>query len=167
MENQDAPRSPADTIQIRPARPGDEFELFELVRQLSRFEHLEHQLTGSASDLALGLFTHPPVANALVADRSGRLIGYAIYFSTFSTFLMRPGIWLEDLFVSESERDKGVGKRLLSGVAEVARKRCAGRLEWAVLDWNTRAIDFYRSLGAELLPDWRICRVEGAGLERL
>jgi GNAT superfamily N-acetyltransferase len=152
---------------IRPARPGDEEHIFRLLRELARFEKLEHELTGSAEALGVFLFGERPAAEALVAVRDNTLIGYALFFTTFSTFLTRPGIYLEDLYVTEAERGTGVGKALLRGVAEVACARDAGRLEWSVLDWNKVAIDFYVASGAKLMDDWRICRVTGPELARL
>jgi GNAT superfamily N-acetyltransferase len=138
-----------------------------LIEELARFERLEHQLKGSPEELGAQLFGDPPGAEAIVAEHEGRIVGYAIFFSTFSSFLTRRGVWLEDLFVTERERGRGIGKALLGGVARVAERRGAGRFEWAVLDWNTRAIAFYRAVGATVLPDWRVCRVEAEELSRL
>lgn len=154
-------------LTVRPARPGDEQHIFRLLRELARFEKLEHELTGSAEALASHLFGERPAAEVLVAERGGALIGYALFFTTYSTFLTRPGIYLEDLYVTEAERGTGVGKALLGGVARIACARGAGRLEWSVLDWNQRAIDFYVASGAELMHEWRICRVTGSELARL
>ncbi|MGC4089944.1 MAG: GNAT family N-acetyltransferase [Polyangiaceae bacterium] len=134
--------------------------MFELIKELSRFEHLEHKVTGSVAALAEHLFGPKPVAEALVAERAERTIGFALFFTTYSTFLTRPGIYLEDLFVLESERGSGVGKALLGAVRDVAVLRGAGRFEWSVLDWNENAIAFYERFGAKVLPDWRICRIE-------
>lgn len=144
---------------IRPARPGDEGGVFELIRELAVYEKLEHRVSGSAEQLAEHLFGARPVAEALVAERGGELIGFALFFTNYSTFLTRPGLFLEDLFVRESERRGGVGRALLSAVIQVARERGAGRLDWAVLDWNQSAIAFYERMGAELLSDWRLCRL--------
>ena len=167
MENREPPATGASPWTIRPAQPGDEQGLFVLIGELARFEKLEHLVTGTPSDLAQHLFSTSPSAEALVALRAHRLVGYALFFPTFSTFLARPGLWLEDLFVTESERGQGLGKRLLLQVAAIARQRKAARLEWAVLDWNTRAIDFYEALGATVMPDWRVCRVTGTRLANL
>lgn len=152
---------------IRPARPGDEREIFRLLRELAVFEKLEHELTGSSDELAGHLFGERPAAEALVAERAGRVVGYALFFSTYSTFLTRPGLYLEDLYVSESERGTGVGKSLLRQVARIAVERQAGRLEWSVLDWNRRAIEFYEACGASVMADWRTCRVMGLELQKL
>jgi len=152
---------------VRLARPGDEQRLFELISELARFENLEHQLRGSATELARALFCPHPVAEALVAERHGQIVGYAIFSTTFSTFLTRPEIWLEDLFVTQAERGRGIGQSLLGAVAALAHERNAARFEWAVLDWNERAIDFYRARGVTVLPDWRICRASGEALKKL
>jgi len=148
-------------VSIRPARLGDEDALFRLIRELARFEKLEDRVTGSAVTLAEHLFGKNPVAEALLAElASGEAVGFALCFTSYSTFLTRPGLYLEDLFVLESHRKLGIGKALLSAVRELAVARGAGRLEWSVLDWNENAIDFYRRFGATVMPDWRICRVE-------
>jgi GNAT superfamily N-acetyltransferase len=144
---------------IRPAVRGDETQLFELVNALARFERLEQQVSGSAEALGEHLFGVRPVVEALIAEQGRDAIGYALFFGTYSTFLTRPGIYVEDLFVLESHRSLGVGHALLSEVSRIARERGAGRLEWSVLDWNTRAIAFYERFGAQILPKWRICRV--------
>ena len=150
----------APPFSIRPAVPGDEGVLFELVKTLARYERLEHQVTGTVEALRIHLFGDHPVAEALLAEDGTDAIGFAMFFSTFSTFLTRPGIHLEDLFVLERHRRRGVGRALLSEVRRIAEARGAGRVEWNVLDWNASAIAFYLSLGAEVLPDWRICRMQ-------
>lgn len=148
-------------ISIRPAAPGDEQTLFQLIQGLARYEHLEPSVTGSAGALAAHLFGERPAAEALLAlDEDGtQAVGFALFFTTYSTFLTRPGIYLEDLFVLESHRGRGAGRALLAEVKRIAQTRGAGRLEWSVLDWNASAIAFYRRLGAEVLPDWRLCRM--------
>lgn len=144
---------------IRAARPGDEAALFELIRELAEFERLTHLVTGSPAELGRDLFGEHPVAEALLAERDSVALGFALFFRSYSTFLTRPGLYLEDLYVRESERGRGIGKALLERVIAIARERGAGRLEWSVLDWNARAIAFYEKMGAKVLPDWRICRV--------
>jgi len=139
---------------------GDEVALFALVQALAGYERLEHAVTGSAEALGRHLFGERPVVEALLAEADGKAIGYALFFATYSTFLTRPGLFLEDLFVLESHRRAGVGRALLTEVRRLAEARGAGRLEWSVLDWNASAIAFYESFGAVLLPNWRICRVE-------
>ncbi|MEO7033526.1 MAG: GNAT family N-acetyltransferase [Polyangiaceae bacterium] len=156
---------------IRPARPGDEHGIFALIEALAEYEHLAQAVTGDAQRLAGDLFGPRPAAEALVAEFAGQaqpmLVGFALFFPNYSTFLTQPGLYLEDIFVLPSQRRRGIGKALLARVAQVATERQCGRLEWSVLDWNESAIAFYESLGASVLPDWRICRVTGASLSAL
>jgi GNAT superfamily N-acetyltransferase len=151
--------SSSRSFSIRDARRGDEGSLFDLVVALARYEHLEHEVTGSPEALGGHLFDDHARVHAVVAESEGRMVGFALFFETYSTFLTRPGVYLEDLFVLEDHRGRGIGRALLSKVREAAEARGAGRLEWAVLDWNETAIRFYESFGAKLLPDWRRCRV--------
>lgn len=144
---------------LRQARPGDESSLFELIVALARYEHLSHEVTGSAEMLGQHLFDERARVEAIVAESEGRIVGFALFFETYSTFLTRPGVYLEDLFVVESHRGRGIGRTLLTKVRELAVARGAGRLDWAVLDWNETAIRFYEGLGATILPDWRRCRI--------
>jgi GNAT superfamily N-acetyltransferase len=148
---------------IRSARSGDEAGIFALIRALAEYEHLSHAVTGSAEQLALHLFGPRPAAEALVVELNGegvgQLVAFALFFSNYSTFLTRPGLYLEDIFVLPAHRRQGIGKALLAEVARVAQERQCGRLEWSVLDWNASAIAFYEGVGASVLPDWRICRV--------
>ncbi len=153
------PSAPKPPFAIRAARPGDEAGLFELIRALAVYERLEHAVTGSAEDLGKHLFAPNARVEALVAESLGHMLGFALFFSSYSTFLARHGVYLEDLFVLEAQRRHGIGRALLGEVRRIAESRGAGRLEWSVLDWNQSAIDFYRSVGAEVLPDWRICRI--------
>ncbi|HEY2729028.1 MAG TPA: GNAT family N-acetyltransferase [Polyangia bacterium] len=146
-------------MNLRTAVPGDEHALFELIRALARFERLEHSVSGSAEALGRHLFGERPAAEAILAEEDGAAVGFALFFTTYSTFLTRPGVYLEDLFVLESHRRRGVGAALLTEVKRLAEARGAGRLEWSVLDWNTGAIKFYERFGAAVLPEWRICRV--------
>ena len=152
---------------IRPAVVGDERVLFGLIGALAAYERLAHAVTGNVESLRDHLFGARPAAEALLAetngDQGGEAVGFALYFTNYSTFLTRPGIYLEDLFVVESHRRRGVGRALLTEVRRIAEARGAGRLEWTVLDWNERAIAFYRSVGADVLPDWRLCRVRFDG----
>lgn len=156
---QQSPGQPL-ALSIRPARPGDEQTLFGMIRQLARFERLEGAVTGSAEALREHLFGERPVVEALLAMEHERALGYALFFPTYSTFLTKPGLYLEDLFVLEGERGRGIGHALLSELHRVARARGAGRLEWAVLDWNQKAIELYERFGARVLPDWRVCRLD-------
>ncbi len=152
---------------IRPARTGDEAQIFGLIRALAEYEHLTSSVTGSAEQLARDLFGPRPAAEALVVESEQRLIAFALFFGNYSTFLTRSGLYLEDIFVLPEQRGRGVGKALLRAVARLASERGCGRLEWSVLDWNASAIAFYEALGATVMPDWRICRVTGERLSEL
>ena len=153
-----------DAATIRPAAPGDAEAIHALIRELAEYERLTHLCTGSAADLARALFGDPPAAEVLVAEVDGAIEGFALHFPTFSTFLAKRGLWLEDLYVRPAFRGKGLGGRLLRAVAAVAVERGCGRFEWSVLDWNAPAIAFYERLGATVMPDWRIARVTGDAL---
>lgn len=153
--------------EVRPARPDDVGEIHTMIGELAEFEKLQDQFVGTPADLEQSLFGTNAPAGALVAERENGLIGYAIFFTTFSTFLCKAGLWLEDLYVRPEWRGSGVGKQLLLGVAEVAREKGSGRYEWSVLDWNRRAIDFYEAMGGEILEEWRIVRVDREGIDRL
>jgi GNAT superfamily N-acetyltransferase len=154
---------------IRPARRGDEQPLFALIHALAEYEKLTHAVTGSAEKLAEDLFGARPAADALIVELepSAEPVAFALFFQNYSTFLTQPGLYLEDIFVLPEHRGHGIGKALLREVAKIARARKCGRLEWSVLDWNASAIGFYQRLGASVLPDWRICRVTGDGLDAL
>ena len=144
---------------IRPAAPGDERALFDLIRGLARFEKLDHLVTGSAEALREHLFGARPVAEAILAEEAGAPVGFALFFPTYSTFLTKPGLYLEDLFVEPEHRGAGIGKALLRHLAGLAVERDCGRLEWRVLDWNAPSIAFYQSLGGALLPEWELVRM--------
>jgi GNAT superfamily N-acetyltransferase len=150
---------------IRQAQKSDVRSIFSLIQELSDYEKLSHQVTGTSEALSEHLFGTPTYAEALVADQQGQLIGFALFFPNYSTFLTKPGLYLEDLYVQPTHRGQGVGKALLQAVAKLAQERGCGRLEWSVLDWNESAIAFYRKMGAEVLPDWRICRVSEQSLQ--
>ena len=154
-------------IVIRPAQPSDVVHLFSLIQALAEYEKLSHQVTGDAEMLREHLFGEKPYAEAIVAKRGTQSVGFSVFFSNYSTFLTKPGIYIEDLFVLPEYRRQGIGKSLLIYLAKLAIKRGAGRLEWNVLDWNSPAIAFYREMGANILPDWRICRVETTTLSKL
>lgn len=154
------------TVRIVPARPEDVGTVFALVRALAEYERLSHLVTGTEEDLRGELFGAQPVIEAVVAWDDDRAVGFALFFHNYSTFLARRGLYLEDLFVVPQARGRGIGKALIAHCARVAVTRGCGRFEWSVLDWNETAIAFYRSLGAELLPDWRICRLHGESLRR-
>ena len=157
----------ADDVTIRAAGRADVGAVHALIRELAVFEKLEHLCTGSAQALDAALFGPRAGVDVLVAELRGEIVGFALFFPTFSTFLARPGLWLEDLYVKPAHRARGVGTRLLRAVAAEAVARGCGRFEWAVLDWNAPAIGFYERLGATVMPDWRIARVTGDPLDRL
>ncbi|MGG6240005.1 N-acetyltransferase family protein [Nodosilinea sp. AN01ver1] len=155
------PRSVAD---IRLATPADIPALVALIKALADYEKLAHEVTGRPEDLELALFGDRPYAEALLAWVDDQPVGMALFFHNFSTFLMKPGIYLEDLFVQPEYRGQGIGKALLIYLGNLALARGCGRLEWSVLDWNAPAIAFYQSMGAEIKPEWQTCRVTGAAL---
>jgi GNAT superfamily N-acetyltransferase len=160
---------PAERWSIAPAAQEDIPDLAAMIRGLAEYERLTHLVVASEASLADALFGPRPAAEALIAREAGesrRAAGFALFFHTFSTFLGRRGLWLEDLFVYPHLRGRGLGRRLLARVAHVARERGCGRLEWAVLDWNAPAIAFYEGMGAALMPEWRLARVTGEALER-
>ena len=154
------------TVRIAPARPEDCATVLALIRALADYERLSHLVVGTEEDLREELFGVHPVIESVVAWDDDRAVGFALFFHNYSTFLARRGLYLEDLFVVPEARGRGIGKALISHCARVAVTRGCGRFEWSVLDWNEPAISFYRSLGAELLPDWRICRLTGEPLQR-
>jgi GNAT superfamily N-acetyltransferase len=152
---------------IKPVTPGEVPALLELIRELARFEHLEHEVEATVESLHQALFGPQPVAGALLARGDGGLAGYAIYFFTFSSFVGRAGIWLEDVYVQPQFRKQGLGRQLIEAVARVGVERGCGRFEWTALDWNERALDFYRGLGADVMKQWVLLRVSPEGLKKL
>ncbi len=151
-------------ITIRAAQPADVPVLLQLIRELADYERLAHQVVATERDLDESLFGREPAAQAILAELEGQPAGFAIYFFNFSTFLARPGLYLEDLFVRPAQRRRGVGKALFRHLARVAVERRCGRFEWSVLDWNQPAIAFYRSLGAVPLIEWTVFRLTGDAL---
>jgi len=157
--------SPADAgFAIRAATPADVAAIVRLIHGLAEFEKLTHLVRVTPESLAPHLFGPRPVAEARVAERAGRVVAFALFFTNFSTFLAQPGLYLEDLFVEPDERGRGIGQALLEHLARLAATRGCGRFEWSVLDWNEGAIRFYERMGATVMPDWRICRVAGPAL---
>lgn len=152
---------------IRSARRGDAPVILGLIRDLADYEKLAHEVVATEQDIDTQLFGDRPHAEALLAELDGQPVGFALFFHNFSTFLGRPGIYLEDLFVKPEYRGRGFGKQLLAQLAKVAVERGCGRFEWAVLDWNTPAIQFYESLGAKIIDEWKINRVTGEALQKL
>jgi len=154
-------------ITIRPAEAHEMPLVLEFVRQLAIYEHLEHEMTATPADFAAALLGPRPYAEVVFACLDEVPVGFALFFPSFSTFVGKPGIFLEDLFVRPEARGRGVGKRLLAWLAHTALERGYARLEWAVLDWNEPSIGFYRSLGAVAQDEWTTYRLTGAALEQL
>ena len=144
---------------IGAATRGDVPEILRLISALAEYEKLSGMLVGTEAMLAEQLFGARPAAECLVAEQGGRAVGFAIFFTTFSTFLCQPGLYLEDLFVEPAARGLGIGKALLKRLAALAVERDCGRFEWRVLDWNEPSIKFYESLGATLMPEWELVRM--------
>ncbi len=155
------------TLLVRQAQPGDVPALLELFGELAEYEHLTHELRATEGGLTDALFGAKPAAEALIGERDGRTLGYALYFRTFSSFLTSTGIWLEDLFVRPANRGEGVGRALLSAVAARVLEEGGERLEWAALDWNELALGFYRRIGARTMGEWITHRLDGEALERV
>ena len=149
---------------LRPAAPADLPAIVGLIRELADFEHLSHLVVVTPESLQPHLFGDKPAAEAVVAEVQGSVVAFALFFTNFSTFLGRPGLYLEDLYVQPAHRGAGLGKALLQHLGALAVERGCGRFEWSVLDWNENAIRFYEKMGATVMPDWRICRVTGEAL---
>jgi len=154
-------------IEISAAREADVPLILAFVNELADFEKLQHQVVASETSLRDALFGPHPSAHSVVARCAGEPAGFALYFFNFSTFLGKPGLYLEDLYVRPAYRGRGIGKALLTHLARLALERDCGRFEWAVLDWNQPARDFYQSLGAQANPTWINYRVTGEALRRL
>lgn len=154
-------------VTIRAAEPQDVPAILSLIRALAEYEKLLDEVTATEAALHDSLFGTRPYAEAMIAWDGEQAVGFALYFHNYSTFLAKPGIYLEDLFVRPAYRGRGLGKELLARVARVAVERGCGRMEWAVLDWNAPAIAFYRSLGARPLQEWIVNRVTGDTLQAL
>ena len=154
-------------LTIAPAQPADVPAIANLIRALADYEKLAHEVSGSAENFAKHLFGDRPYAEALMARVDNVPVGFALFFHNYSTFLMQPGIYLEDLFVLPDYRGQGIGKALLQAVGQLAIERDCGRLEWNVLDWNSPAIAFYERMGAVIKPEWQLCRVTGDALQSL
>jgi GNAT superfamily N-acetyltransferase len=153
-------------VQVRAATVADVPALLGLIRELAAYEKLADQVVATETDLHAALFGARPTAEAIVADGDGQPVGFALFFHNFSTFVGRPGIYLEDLFVRPGFRRRGIGKALFTEVARLAVERGCGRFEWSVLDWNAPAISFYRSAGALPLSGWTVFRLDGEALVR-
>jgi GNAT superfamily N-acetyltransferase len=154
------------SIRVRAAGPEDVPQVLALIRALADYEKLSHEVVATEAQLGEALFSARPWAEAVLGEVDGAVAGFALFFPTYSTFVGKPGIHLEDLFVLPQHRRHGVGRALFTHVAGLALARGCGRFEWTVLDWNEPALAFYRQRGARLLGDWRICRLEGTALEQ-
>lgn len=154
-------------VSTRFATSGDVPLIHSLIGELAEYERLAHEMIATPDDLARSLFGPKPAAEVLIGDLNGEAAGFALFFHNFSTFLGKPGIYLEDLYVRPAARGHGLGELLLRRLATLADERGCGRLEWAVLDWNQPAIGFYRKLGAQAMEDWTVFRVAGQALQDL
>lgn len=159
--------APSPAIAIRPAVREDTGRILAFIRELAEYERLAHEAVADEAGLARQLFGDTPRAEVLIAEVDGDAAGFALFFHNFSTFVGKPGLYLEDLFVRPQYRGLGLGKRLMLRLAKLAQDRDCGRFEWSVLDWNTPAIDFYRSLGAVGMDEWTVQRVTGDALAAL
>jgi len=154
-------------ISIRQAREQDVPTILGFIRELADYEKLSHEVVATESMLRQHLFGPRPVAEVLIAELDTKAVGFALFFHNFSTFLGRPGIYLEDLYVQPHARGRGIGKAMLVRIGKLAVERGCGRVEWSVLDWNEPSIQFYRKLGAVPMSDWTVFRVTGDALIRL
>jgi GNAT superfamily N-acetyltransferase len=141
--------------------------LLELIRELAQFEKLEHEVEATVDSLSESLFGPNPVAGALIGRVDGDLAGYALHFFTFSSFIGRPGIWLEDLYVRPAFRRQGLGRAMIEAVARIGAEKNCGRFEWTALNWNKNALDFYGKLGAQTMDEWVLVRLNSQGLRRV
>jgi GNAT superfamily N-acetyltransferase len=154
-------------VTIRPGTEADLGTIEELIRALAEYERMADEVVMDAELLRKGLFGDRPYAEVLIAEVDGEGVGFALFFHNFSTFLGRPGIYLEDLFVKPEHRGSGLGRALLKRLAEIAVERGCGRMEWAVLDWNEPSIGFYKKLGARPNDEWTVYRLTGEALQNL
>jgi GNAT superfamily N-acetyltransferase len=164
MDDAETSRLPAAAL--RAAEPRDVAAIVGLIRELADYERLLHLVEITPETLTPHLFGERPVVECLVADIGDEVVAFALFFTNFSTFLGRPGLCLEDLYVRPAYRNSGLGRALLERLGALAVERGCGRFEWSVLDWNENAIRFYQAMGATVMQDWRICRVTGEALRR-
>lgn len=162
-----SPTAQDGALQIVQATPADVPLIESLVRELADYERLAHQVTGTAADFARALFGAERVAEAVIARVGDQPAGFALYFYNFSTFLAKPGLYLEDLFVRPAYRQRGIGRALLAHLAAIAVQKGCGRMEWAVLNWNEPALRVYRAIGAEPMTEWTVQRLTGDRLTAL
>lgn len=152
---------------IRKAEPTDVVAIHELLMELAEFEKITHIVEATPTSTRIALFGDKPSAEALVAEIDGATVGTAIFFHNYSTFVGRQGLYLEDIYIRPDHRSSGIGMAMLVELAKIAAERNCGRMEWTVLDWNTRAISFYEKIGAEILDEWRIVRLGSEGIAKL
>ena len=157
----------SNAFSIRPAQPSDVAHIHGMIVELAIYEKLEHMVVATEAMLHEGLFGAHPACEAIIGEENGEVVTFALFFHNFSTFLTKKGLYLEDLYVKQAHRGKGFGKQMLVKLARLAVERNCGRFEWSVLDWNEPAIKFYKAMGADILPDWRVCRVTGPALAQL
>jgi GNAT superfamily N-acetyltransferase len=150
---------------LRPAESADAEALVGLIGELADYERLSHLMRVTPEAIRRHLFGERPAAEAVVAEHDGTVVGFALFFANFSTFLGQPGLYLEDLYVQPAHRGQGLGRALLMHLGALAVARGCGRFEWSVLDWNEPAIRFYEKMGATVMPEWRLCRVTGQALQ--
>jgi GNAT superfamily N-acetyltransferase len=160
-------REPSAAIRIRPATEADVGLVHSMILALARYERLADEVTGDPDLLHTWLFGPDRAAEALIAERGEVPLGFALFYRTFSTFDAQPGLWLEDLFVLDEHRGAGVGGALMARLAQLTVERGYTRLEWVALDWNAPALGFYDALGAQLLDDWRVFRLDADGLAQV
>ena len=156
-----------ETVTIRPARPGEEGLILQMIRELAEYEKLLHEVTATEEDIRSSLFSGKPTAEPLLVHVGEKPAGFAIFFHNYSTFLGKNGLYLEDVYVRPDYRHGGIGKAILKHLAGIAKERGCGRFEWAVLDWNEPAIRFYRSMEAQPQNDWTVYRLDRTGIESL
>ncbi len=154
-------------LSLDPAGPGDAGLLLELIRELAVYERLAHEVTADEAAIRTTLFGPTRYAEALVARWDGEPVGFALWFHNYSTFVGKPGLYLEDVYVRDAMRGRGIGRAILARLAALAVERGCGRFEWAVLDWNAPSLAFYRALGARPMDDWTVFRLDGEALRRL
>lgn len=162
-----APLGNIPGYEIRPATAADVPIILSFVRKLAEYEKLSHEVVATEELLRESLFGARKTAEVAIGYFEGKAVGFVLYFHNYSTFLARPGLYIEDLFVDEAYRRRGFGRGLLLHVARLAGERQCGRLEWAVLDWNEPAVNFYKNLGAAAMDEWTVFRVTGAALKKL
>jgi len=153
-----------DDLRILPARSEDVPIILSLIRALGEYERLSHEIVATEDGLRAWLFGERPAAEVVLASLNDTVVGFALFFHNFSTFLGRPGLYLEDLFVKPEWRGRGIGQRLLVHLASLAVERGCGRMEWTVLDWNEPALRFYERMGARVMQEWKLCRLTGDSL---